>query len=111
MPYTFVEVGWWLHQLFPYPHSIPGSIVVPKHYAGDPHQKTLVSTMDSIGVFMARIIADPPTLNNTVVIHDGEACVAETWEIAEKVTGEDFSDYQRVRSIDVHPSIIVLTTC
>lgn len=43
-----------------------------------------------------RIIADPRTLNQTVVAHDGEITLNEAWKIAEKVTGEDFSDYYEV---------------
>ena len=101
LPYTFVEVGWWLHQLFPYPHSMRDSPFTPKTYVGDRQQKILVSSLESIGTFMAKIVADPRTLNHTVVIHDIEASLSETWPIATEVSGEDFSDYPRVCSFIV----------
>ena len=96
LTYTFVEVGWWLQSLFPYPHSTPESPLTPKHYAGDRQQKLLVSTIESIGLFMARIVADPRTLNQTVIVYDTEVSLSEAWALGAEMTGEDFSDYQRV---------------
>ena len=107
LPYTIIEVGWWLQQLFPYPHSMPYTPLTPKHYVGDRQQKLLVSTLDSIGLFVARIIADPRTLNQIVVVHDGEVTLSETWALGAELTGEDFSDYPRVlftRPCDILPS-------
>lgn len=96
LSYTFIEVGWWLQQIFPYPHALPDNPFIPKKFIGDGHQKLLYSTLETIGVFTARIIADPRTLNQLIVIHDGEITLSETWAVGAEVTGEDFSDYPRV---------------
>ena len=101
LPHTFIEVGWWPYVLFPYPHSTPDNPFIHKNYVGDRQQKVLVSTLDSIGLFTARIIADPRTLNQVVVIHDWELTLADTWALAAEVSGEDFSDYPRVCVIKV----------
>ena len=106
LPYTFVEVGlWWLQLIFPFPHSTPETAFVSKHYIGDRQQKLLVSTLESIGVFMARIIADPRTINQTVIVYDAEVNLSETWALGEEITGEDFSDYPRVRSFTYVPPL------
>ncbi|KAF4565676.1 hypothetical protein EYR36_002254 [Pleurotus pulmonarius] len=91
--YTFIEVGTWLHVMFPPLHSATDTLLTHKSYPGDKRQKTIYSTMPTIGALVARIIADPRTLNQTVVAYDGEISLSETWAIAERITGEDFSDY------------------
>ena len=55
----------------------------------------------SIGPFVARIISDPRTLNQVVITYDVELSKKDAWKIAEKVTGENFSDYPRVRALRV----------
>ncbi|KAG9225638.1 hypothetical protein CCMSSC00406_0007495 [Pleurotus cornucopiae] len=40
-------------------------------------------------------------LGSTVVAHDGEISIDETWKIAEKVTGEDFSDYPKISDEEI----------
>ncbi len=96
LPYTFIEVGWWFQLLFPWPHAIPETLLTPKFYVGDREKKVLYTSLKSIALFVARIINDPRTLNQTVITSDGEASLNETWPVAEKVSGEDFSDYPRV---------------
>lgn len=103
LPYTFVEVGWWLTSIFPYPHSTPETPLASKHYVGDRQQKLLVSTLESIGLFVARIVADPRTLNQTVIIYDAEVSLSETWALGAELSGEDFSDYPRVCSFKYIP--------
>lgn len=101
LPYTFIYVGWWLTFMWPTPHSEKNTLATPKFYAGSKDQKLIYSTFPSIGKLVVRIIADPRTINQTVVAHDGEITLGETWAIGEKVTGEDFSDYYKVSSLPV----------
>ncbi|KAG9225644.1 hypothetical protein CCMSSC00406_0007501 [Pleurotus cornucopiae] len=101
LPYTFIYVGWWLTFMWPTPHSEHNTLDTPKFYAGSKDQKLIYSTFPSIGKLVARIIADPRTINQTVVAHDGEITLRETWGIGEKVTGEDFSDYYKASEADL----------
>ncbi|KAF7416103.1 hypothetical protein PC9H_002363 [Pleurotus ostreatus] len=95
LPHTFVEVGWWLSGMFPPRHSVRNTLMTQKAYVGDRSQKLIYSTLPTIGKMVARIIVDPRTLNHIVVAYDGEISINETWKIAAKVTGEDFSDYPK----------------
>ncbi|KAF9489809.1 NAD-P-binding protein [Pleurotus eryngii] len=101
LPHTFVEVGWWLSGLFPPLHSARNTLMTQKVYVGDRSQKLIYSTLPTIGKMVARIIVDPRTLNQTVVAYDGEISINETWKVAAKVTGEDFSDYPKVSDEEI----------
>ncbi len=96
MPYTFIEVGCWLQAILPYPHATPENFIVTKTYVGDRQQKILYTELNSIGTFVARILADSRTLNQTVITSDGEANVNDIYQVASKISGEDFSDFTRV---------------
>ncbi|KAF4588027.1 hypothetical protein EYR38_009988 [Pleurotus pulmonarius] len=101
LPHTFIEVGSWLSGMFPPLHSARNTLMTQKAYVGDRSQKLIYSTLPSIGRIVARIIIDPRTLNQTVVSYDGEISINETWKVAEKVTGENFSDYPKVSDEEI----------
>ncbi|KAF4565666.1 hypothetical protein EYR40_002264 [Pleurotus pulmonarius] len=101
LPHTFIEVGWWLSGMFPPLHSARNTLMTQKVYVGDRSQKLIYSTLPTIGKMVARIIVDPRTLNQTVVAYDGEISISETWQVTEKVTGEDFSDYPKVSDEEI----------
>ncbi|KAF8920527.1 NAD-P-binding protein [Mucidula mucida] len=96
LPYTFIEVGCWLQAILPYPHATPENFIVTKTYVGDRQQKVLYTELNSIGTFVARILADSRTLNQTVITSDGEANVNDIYAVASKISGENFSDFTRV---------------
>ncbi|KAF8920539.1 NAD-P-binding protein [Mucidula mucida] len=96
LPYTFIEVGWWLQGLFPYPHATPENFFITKTYVGDRQKKVLYTELNSIGTFVARILADPRTLNQTVITYDGEASLNDVSPVVNRISGEDFSDFTRV---------------
>ncbi|KAF9023035.1 NAD(P)-binding protein [Hymenopellis radicata] len=105
LSYTFIEVGWWLQGMLPWPHATPENFFITKTYVGDRQQKTLYIDINSIGTFVARILADPRTLNQTVMAYDGEANLDEVYPVANRITGEDFFDFTRVWIV-VSPSMI-----
>ncbi|KAK1223296.1 hypothetical protein PQX77_013834 [Marasmius sp. AFHP31] len=94
IPYTFVQVGWWASLLFPASHKSTTSLLKREFY-GSGDVKTAYTDTSRIGEFVARIIDDPRTLNQTVQTWDGEATLSEAWEIASKVSGENFDDYPK----------------
>ncbi|KAG9225639.1 hypothetical protein CCMSSC00406_0007496 [Pleurotus cornucopiae] len=108
LPHTFIEVGWWLSGMFPPPHSARNTLMTQKVYVGDRSQKLIYSTLPTIGKMVARIIVDPRTLNQTVVVYDGEISINETWKVAAKVTGEDFSDYPKASTARFSTSLKLL---
>ena len=55
---------------------------------GDGNNRMLVTNLNHIGTYVARIIADPRTLNHAVIIWEDEPTQLETREIGERVSGE-----------------------
>lgn len=91
IPHTYIDVGWWMQLTLPLPtrSKVPdvwkeGSWTL--HGAGD--TKMLVTDLRHIGVFVARIIADPRTLDRSVIAWEEELTELETHEIGERASGE-----------------------
>ncbi|KAH7062566.1 hypothetical protein B0J12DRAFT_645805 [Macrophomina phaseolina] len=92
LPYTFVDVGWWYQIGFPtvpsgrldYATNSPSK---PLHGNGD-GPLNLYTDLADIGRFVARIIADPRTLNKYVVAWGEQLTEHDIWRITEEVTGE-----------------------
>ncbi|KAK1221108.1 hypothetical protein PQX77_016086 [Marasmius sp. AFHP31] len=104
IPHTFIQVGIWPDATFPLPHSVDGGPVAnffQKQFHGPGNVKTSWTALERVGEFVARIIADPRTLNKTVHTWDGEFTVDEAYELAGKLTGEDFDDYPKVTQEEV----------
>ncbi|KAH8825527.1 NAD(P)-binding protein [Flagelloscypha sp. PMI_526] len=98
IPHTFIEVGWWVNNMYPLPHSID-SVMIPglgKEAYGTGKVPVSWTDYSSIGKLVALIVADPRTLNQVVHAYDGESTLEETWAAATKASGEDFSDYAKV---------------
>lgn len=99
VPYTFVDVGFWMQITLPYPAAAKGFIAkTVRDWCGDGEKKTAVVNLNNIGSFVARIIADPRTLNQYVFIYDDERTMNEIYEIANRVSGEDFHKIKTVVS-------------
>ena len=100
--YTFVLIGCWLELMFPFPHSLNSELFPFEKnqnvFSAEGDKLLACTSRKSIGPFVARIISDPRTLNQVVIAYDVELSEKDAWKIAEKVTGEDFSDYLRVRT-------------
>ncbi|KAG7090536.1 hypothetical protein E1B28_009645 [Marasmius oreades] len=108
IPHTFIQVGWWADAMFPYPHSIDlghFGVLGGKQFYGPGDVKTAHTAKERIGDFVARIISDPRTLNETVQTWDGEATLGESWALASKITGEDFDDYTRLSAEEIEARI------
>ncbi|KAJ7583234.1 hypothetical protein C8J56DRAFT_790643 [Mycena floridula] len=93
LPYAFIQVGCWLEFLTPVPHSMN----MPTDFIGKGDKKVAYTAYKNIGELVLRIIQDSCTLNQVVMACDGEATQQEIWNVCERVSGEDFYDYPRVR--------------
>lgn len=55
---------------------------------GDGEARNLVTDRDHIGTFVARIVADPRTLNNAVIIWEDEVTQNDAHAIGEELSGD-----------------------
>ncbi|KAI0359478.1 NAD-P-binding protein [Trametes cingulata] len=89
VPYTFIDVGWWMQLSLPLPSR---SDVWRKESTyevhGDGTKKMLVTDLRHIGTYVARIVADPRTLNQAVIVWEDEVTDLEAHEIGERISGE-----------------------
>ena len=110
IPYTFIDVGFWMQISVPYRPGTPG-VMAPlvRGFYGDGNTKSAVTNKDHIGDFVARIIADPRTLNQHILVHEDEVSQNEIYEVCNRVTGEDFHKYKEpVRTSTVYLIHVIL---
>ncbi|KAI5885530.1 NAD(P)-binding protein [Schizophyllum commune H4-8] len=83
--HTFIEVGFWCESLLPYPPSYKGNPIAEMSYLyrGPGDIPTAVTALASVGTFVARILGDPRTLNQTVFVYDDHVTTADLFRIAE----------------------------
>ncbi|KAI0639999.1 NAD-P-binding protein [Trametes polyzona] len=91
VPHTFIDVGWWMQLFLPVPSRSKApddakAMTYTIHGGGT--QKLLLTNLDHIGQFVARIVADPRTLNQAVIVWEDEVTELEAHEIGERVSGE-----------------------
>lgn len=94
LPYTIIDVGWWYNGFIP---KIPSgktdkAIALPdlmqNLVPGDGEMKTYVVDNEDVGRFVARIIADPRTINKRVMAAGDNLSFNEMFGMAEELTGE-----------------------
>lgn len=100
LPYTAIDIGWWYQLSLP---SLPsGKIKVQAEYSvtkiiGDGNTPWALTDVRDIGKFVAKIIADPGTLNKLVFGYGEIHTQNEMWKILEKVSEESVPrEYVRV---------------
>ncbi|KAL0565436.1 hypothetical protein V5O48_016587 [Marasmius crinis-equi] len=89
IPYTFIYVGGWPSGLMPLPHSEEGDTltnIYRKQFFGSGKVKVSWTGLERVGDFVARIISDPRTLNQTVQTWDGEATVEEEEDVESRMS-------------------------
>ena len=89
--YTFIDVGWWAQLYLPLPlrSNAPAQVKAGTWViCEDGSARNLVIDKRHIGTFVARIIADPRTLNKAVIAWDDEVTQLAAHEIGERVSGE-----------------------
>ncbi|RPD58089.1 NAD-P-binding protein [Lentinus tigrinus ALCF2SS1-7] len=91
IPHTFIDVGWWMQVSLPIPlrSRAPAEFKSMTHrIAGSGNAPILLTDNDHIGTFVARIIADPRTLNHAVIIWEDQASMLDAQEIGARLSGE-----------------------
>ncbi|KAF9871136.1 prostacyclin synthase [Colletotrichum karsti] len=91
LPYTVIDVGWWYQITLPrLPSGRIDAVATPfdNWIAGDGTAKSAFTDLRDIGKYVARIIADPGTLNQRVFAYTELLTQNEIYELLERVSGE-----------------------
>lgn len=85
IPYTFIDVGWWMEFILPRPVSA-SDIWTGSSWRlyGDGNTPVALTDLDRIPDFVARIVQDERTINKVVFASENEATQNEAWEYAAK---------------------------
>ena len=82
-------MGWWAQNTVPYPPEIPGLHADFSHTVfGSGDVPFAVTDLLHIGDYVARVIQDERTLNQTVFIWEDEITLKKVWEVAEAKLGD-----------------------
>ncbi|KAL1671623.1 hypothetical protein EV122DRAFT_226244 [Schizophyllum commune] len=88
--HTFIEVAWWAQFAVIYPAHYTGiDSSMSRHVIGEGKTRFGVTDLFHIGDYVARVIQDDRTLNQTVFIWEDEITQQQAWELAVKKFGED----------------------
>lgn len=91
LPYTAIDVGWW-YQISP--PRVPsgrmdsGLLFPAQHILGDGTVPSAMTDLADVGRYVAKIVADPRTLNKMVFAYSELLTQKQVWDTVEKVSGE-----------------------
>ncbi|ETS83960.1 hypothetical protein PFICI_05836 [Pestalotiopsis fici W106-1] len=92
LPFTIIDIGFWHEGVTPVVPSGKfgtASMVGKNFLIGDGSTPSAVTSMDDVGPFVARIIADPRTLNRYVFAYGEIKTQLDCLSLAKKLTGEE----------------------
>ena len=91
MPYTTIDVGWWMQFNLPVPPSpdLPQLAAMVNILYGTGEHKYLLTDLRHIGACVARVLADARTLNRAVVVWEDARTQAEAFEVGARFSGEE----------------------
>ena len=91
LPYTVVDVGWWYQVNLP---RLPSGRIdyavmeTADGIAGDGNVPFALTDLRDVGKYVARIIADPRTLNRMVFAYNEVLTHNQLYDLQEKLSGE-----------------------
>ena len=91
LPYTAIDVGWWYQISLP---RLPSGrldrnlLLYSTYIAGNGNVPFGLTDRRDIGKYVARIIADPPTLNRKVFAFTELLTHNEVYDVVEHLSGE-----------------------
>ncbi|KAH7121524.1 hypothetical protein EDB81DRAFT_666503 [Dactylonectria macrodidyma] len=103
LPYTMIDVGWWFQLSIP---TIPSgrtsyaTIMPANMVAGDGTTPSGLTDVRDVGRWVARIIADPRTLNKLVFAFDEVLSQNQVHELLEKLSGEEVERQYAIKASD-----------
>lgn len=91
LPYTVIDIGWWYQLSVPLVPSgkLDNVVSAPILSIGGTGDTQIAFTDNrDIGKYVARIIADPRTLNRQVFVYNEVSTQEAIWSEVERLTGE-----------------------
>ncbi|KAH8679129.1 hypothetical protein BGZ61DRAFT_425721 [Ilyonectria robusta] len=91
LPYTVIDVGWWYQSTLPRLPSgkIDYALTFPMaNMYGDGNFPSALTDLRDVGKYVARIIADPRTLNKSVFVYNEVWTQEQIFTLLEKASGE-----------------------
>ncbi|ETS74759.1 hypothetical protein PFICI_13243 [Pestalotiopsis fici W106-1] len=91
LPWTVIDVGWWSNQVIPpLPSGRTDKFVVPffKSKPADGNVRMALTALQDVGNHVARVIADPRTLNRKVLVYTEAMTLNEAADLLDEVSGE-----------------------
>ncbi|EPT01233.1 NAD-binding protein [Fomitopsis schrenkii] len=87
--YTFIDIGWWAQLAVPATATGPSLLgpLADEYYSSD-DKPSLLTDVDHIGPWVARIVGDQRTANEYVIVWEDELTLRESREIAGAASGE-----------------------
>ncbi|TFK84354.1 NAD-P-binding protein [Polyporus arcularius HHB13444] len=104
IPHTFIDVGWWMQLYLPIPLRSNAPLEfrsLTYRIAGGGTTRVLLTYNDHIGTFVARIISDPRTLNQAVIVWEDAASQLDAQEIGMRVSG----DGEKLKELYTHGTV------
>ncbi|KAI0740576.1 NAD(P)-binding protein [Earliella scabrosa] len=89
--YTIIDVGWWMQLFLPLPFRSAAPESAKQRswtISGDGERPNLLTNLDHIGTWVARIIADPRTLNQAVIVWEDEVTANVAQDIGVSASGD-----------------------
>ena len=108
VPYTIIDVGWWMQFNLPVPPSpdLPQLAAMVNILYGTGEHKYLLTDLRHVGAWVARIVADPRTLNQAVIVWEDEVDINVAHEIGERESG----DGDALKAKRIYVSALLLRT-
>ncbi|KAL0932189.1 isoflavone reductase family protein [Colletotrichum truncatum] len=93
LPYTYIDAGWWYQIAFPRLPSGKIDYAIPSDYSGnllgaDGNVPIALADIRDVGRYVARVIADPRTINKKVFVYSEVLPQNQIYEAFEKASGE-----------------------
>lgn len=93
LPYTYIDMGWWFQITLPRLPSGRIDYVLPSTQPDQPidldgNVPSALADIRDVGRYVARIIADPRTLNKKVHVYNDVYTRNQVYDLVEKLSGE-----------------------
>lgn len=93
LPYTVIDVAWWSEQIVPVLPSGKTDHALNKNdrgreIPGDGNVPVAFISLADVGPFVAKIIADPRTLNRKVLAYTDVLTMNQVYDIMDELSGE-----------------------
>ncbi|KAK7409525.1 hypothetical protein QQX98_008309 [Neonectria punicea] len=93
LPYTYIDAGWWYQLTLPrlpsgrWDYALPSYDSEPR-LGGDGNVPSALADIRDVGRYVARVVADPRTLNKKVHVYSEVLTRNQVYDLVEKISGE-----------------------